>query len=397
VATGVLEVAALDGLVAALWDRGYRVVGPRVRDGVIVYDDLARADQLPIGWTDTQVPGHYRLEQRGDAARFGYAVGPHSWKRELYPPRQRLWEAVSDGDATFHVVEPPQDDQALAFVGVRGCELAAIAVQDRVFLQGLTEDRVYAAHRRDNVLIAVECHSPAATCFCTSMGTGPAITVPVNGDAVEAADDPVPRSDAPAQAVADLVLTELLDGEPCYLARAGTALGEELLAELEHRPVTDTDTAARDASLAAVTDAIDRHLDVDGIRDLLMGNLSHPRWDDVADRCLTCGNCTMVCPTCFCSTVEDTTDLTGDHAARDRRWDSCFTLAFSHTGPASVRTSNRARYRQWMTHKLATWIDQFETSGCVGCGRCLTWCPVGIDITEEVAAIRATDGREVGT
>ena len=110
-------------------------------------------------------------------------------------------------------------------------------------------------------------------------------------------------------------------------------------------------------------------------------------------RCLTCGNCTMVCPTCFCTTTEDVTDLTGDHAERWRHWDSCFDLDFSylHGGPCAPRA--RSRYRQWLTHKLGTWHDQFGSSGCVGCGRCIVWCPVGIDITEEAHALRAGAAR----
>jgi ferredoxin len=88
--------------------------------------------------------------------------------------------------------------------------------------------------------------------------------------------------------------------------------------------------------------------------------------------------------------VTDTTDLTGAVSERTRVWDSCFTASFSYVHGGSVRATIRSRYRQWLTHKLATWFDQFGTSGCVGCGRCITWCPVGIDITEEAAAIRAT-------
>jgi ferredoxin len=148
--------------------------------------------------------------------------------------------------------------------------------------------------------------------------------------------------------------------------------------------------AAAAAVVAQTASQMGRSLDTAGIKELLQGNPNHPRWDEVAERCLTCGNCTMVCPTCFCTTVEDHNDLTGTSAERVRKWDSCFTLDFSYVHGGSVRNSNKSRYRQWMTHKLASWIDQFGTSGCVGCGRCVTWCPVGIDITAEVAAIRAT-------
>jgi sulfhydrogenase subunit beta (sulfur reductase) len=363
----VVTLDALDALIAVLREDGYRVVGPTVRDGSIVHGELTDVGDLPRGWTDEQTAGTYRLRRRDDDALFGYAVGPSSPKRDLFPANQRLWTATSDGDAAFHVTEEPHVPERIAFLGVRACELAAIAIQDRVFLHGLHEDEVYAANRADVLLIAVECGSPAGTCFCVSMGTGPAVT-----------------------SGADLTLTELLDGEQRFLARSSTDAGAAVLARLERRPATDEDLTARDEVVTTAIASMGRELDTDGIHDLLLGNLEHPRWDEVAERCLACTNCTLVCPTCFCTTVEDTTDLTGEHAFRDRRWDSCFSLEFSHAGPASVRTSTKARYRQWMTHKLATWIDQFDTSGCVGCGRCITWCPVGIDITEEAAAIRRT-------
>jgi sulfhydrogenase subunit beta (sulfur reductase) len=366
-APAVVSLDGLEALIQLLRADGYRVLGPTVRDGSIVHGDLVELDDLPRGWTDEQGPGTYRLRRRDDDALFGFAVGPSSPKRELFPARHRLWTATSEGDATFEVREEEHVPARIAFLGVRACELAAIAIQDRVFLQGRYEDEVYAANRSDLLLVAVECSAPAETCFCASMGTGPAV-----------------------EQGADLALTELLDGEHRLLVRATSEAGAALLERIDHRDATGEELAARDAVLAASTAAMGRELDTDGLHDLLLGNLDHPRWDDVASRCLACTNCTLVCPTCFCSTVEDTTDLTGEHAYRDRRWDSCFGLEFSHAGPASVRSSTKARYRQWMTHKLATWIDQFGTSGCVGCGRCITWCPVGIDLTEEAAAIRRT-------
>jgi sulfhydrogenase subunit beta (sulfur reductase) len=369
----VLAIDELETLVHALRAEGYRVLGPTLGDGAIVHGELRAASDLPSGWTDEQSPGTYRLRRRDDEARFGYAVGPTSPKRELFPPRQELMTAAADGDASFRVETPPQNVTPVAYLGVRACELAAIAVQDRVFLHGLFPDRVYAAHRSEVLLIAVECGTPAGTCFCVSMGTGPDV---VDG--------------------ADLTLTELLEGEHRLLARAGTERGAALLARLASRPARAEDHRARATVLEHARANMGRSLRTEGLHDLLMGNLEHPRWDEVAERCLACTNCTLVCPTCFCTTVEDTTDLDGSRARRERRWDSCFGLEFSHAGPGSVRTSTRARYRQWMTHKLATWIDQFDTSGCVGCGRCITWCPVGIDITEEAAAIRATSPEPPG-
>ena len=193
----------------------------------------------------------------------------------------------------------------------------------------------------------------------------------------------------------DLALTEVLQDQSHYfLVEVGTELGEEVLHELPVGTAQESDQTAAEDVITKTTQQMGRTMDTTNIKDLLYSNYEHPRWDNVAARCLTCANCTMVCPTCFCTIVEDVTDLQGEHAERWQKWDSCFTMDFSYIHGGSIRATPKARYRQWMTHKLATWFDQFGSSGCVGCGRCITWCPVAIDITEEVAAIRETGIRE---
>jgi sulfhydrogenase subunit beta (sulfur reductase) len=367
-ARALIERADFPRLLDALHKRGYRVIGPTLRDQAIVYDELESEADLPIGWTDEQGPGRYRLAKRSDEALFGYAVGPHSWKQFLHPPLVRLWQGVKE-EGGFRITHEPQDAPRYAFLGVRSCELHAIAIQDRVFLGGPYTDTVYG-QRRDNIcVVAMNCGQPGGTCFCASMGTGP-------------------RADAGF----DLSLTEVLEwGRHYFVAEVGTTLGAEILADVPHDEARDEEVLAAERVVADATSHMGRTLDTTDIHDLLMTNLEHPRWEDVANRCLSCGNCTMVCPTCFCTSVEDVTDLAGEHAERVRRWDSCFTADFSYISGGSIRNSTKSRYRQWMTHKLATWIDQFGTSGCVGCGRCITWCPVGIDITEEVRAIRDSE------
>jgi ferredoxin len=361
----VLGREHLQGLFDALKTRDYQVLGPTVRDGAIVYDELGSADELPIGWTDEQQGGSYRLKKRNDGACFGYVVGPHSWKRFLHPPAVRLWQAARNGKG-FQILGDKPAKKKMAFVGVRACELHAIAIQDKVFLGESTVDSHYQARRDGIFVLAVNCGLAGNTCFCVSMATGPK-----------------------ADSGFDLALTEILEGEEHYfVVQIGTELGREILSGIPQTVASTAQLEKAKAIHAAAASQMGRNMDTTGIKELLYANLEHPRWDEVATRCLTCANCTMVCPTCFCSTVEDVTDLTGEHAERWRKWDSCFTNDFSYIHGGSVRATAKSRYRQWMTHKLATWIDQFGSSGCVGCGRCITWCPVGIDITEEVRAIR---------
>ncbi|HLF43603.1 MAG TPA: 4Fe-4S dicluster domain-containing protein [Acidimicrobiia bacterium] len=354
-------------LFDALAQEGYTIVGPRVRDDAIVYDELDGVDDLPIGWTDDQEAGRYRLRRRDDEALFGYAVGQHSWKKVLYPPRTTLIQVTkANGSLQFTQTEVPET--RYAFLGVRACELAAIAIQDRVFLNSGEVDRTYQTARQDVFTVAVNCMVAGGTCFCVSMETGPRCTSGY-----------------------DLVLTEIIeDGRHEFVFEAGSESGERVLSMLPGRSPTNEDATTVDRIVERTTASMGRSMDTAGIKELLLTNLEHPRWEEVANRCLACTNCTLVCPTCFCSTTEDTVTLDGVSASRSRRWDSCFTMDFSSLHGVPVRESTRSRYRQWMTHKLATWFDQFGSSGCVGCGRCITWCPVGIDITEEVAAIRAS-------
>lgn len=365
----VVDVAGFDRLLRGLARSGYRVVGPIARDGAIVLDEVHGVDDLPSGRGDAQDAGRYRVTRRGDGALFGYAVGPHSARRFLSPPRRTLWSATRD-DGGFTIDAEPDDEQPIAFVGLRGCDLAAIAVQDHVQQRSGHPDPAYASARSRALVIAVDCGEPASTCFCTSMGTGP-----------------------DARTGYDLALTELVDGPGHrFVVRVGTERGAAALADVPARPATSEDLDAATAVVDHAAARISRRLDPRHARDALAAAPDHPHWDDVAQRCLSCTNCTLVCPTCFCTSVEDVTDLAGTHAERVERWDSCFALDHSYLHGGSVRASTRSRYRQWLTHKLSTWWDQYGETGCVGCGRCITWCPAAIDLVAEVEAITRPSG-----
>jgi ferredoxin len=363
----VIDGEGLDALISQLRSEGRRTIGPVVRHGAVVHAELSGGEDLPRGWRDRQEPGRYRLEHDEGEQLFGWAVGPESLKREFFVPEESVWRSsVVDGQVVFS--EPALPAGSLAIVGARPCELRALEVLDHVLQDGEVADDRYAARRGDAVVVAAECGAPADTCFCSSMGTGPS-----------------------AELAYDLALTEFLEGGHRFYVQVGSEVGAALLAQIPHRAATDEDDLERNRVLEAAVSRMHRTLDTDGLPELLARNLEHPRWEEVAERCLSCGNCTLVCPTCFCSDIKDVTDLSGS-VERQRRWASCFDLDHSllHGGP--VRPDTASRYRQWLTHKLSTWWDQFGELGCVGCGRCITWCPVGIDLTEEAGAIRVSDG-----
>jgi ferredoxin len=361
----LISTGGLEGLYQSLVAGGYRVIGPAVQDGAIVLRELFSAAELPFGWGVRLEPGGYQLHRRDDEAAFGHSAGPQSWKRFLHPPRERLWSAARTPDG-FKLSDEADDGEppSYAFLGVRPCDLRAIAIQDRVLAQPGSR---YAARRARLLIVAVNCTEPGETCFCASMGTGPG-----------------------ADAGYDLALTEMVDeGGHRFLVEVGSQRGADVMERVPIEPADQATVRGARAGVEAAADRMGRQMETAGLRDLMADSHQAARWDDVAARCLTCGNCTMACPTCFCTAIEDTTDLTGDHAERWGRWDSCFDLDFSYLHGGGVRKSAKSRYRQWLTHKLGTWHDQFGSSGCVGCGRCIVWCPAGIDLTEEVRALAA--------
>ncbi|NCL77919.1 4Fe-4S dicluster domain-containing protein [Rhodococcus sp. YH1] len=357
----ILSRAHLDRLIEVLQAEGYRVVGPTVRDDAIVLDELGSGRELPDGWGVSTAPGRYRLRRRDDTAVFGHSAGPQSWKQFLHPARQQLWSTAPDGSYR----PPPADETRYAFLGVRGCDLAAIGILGTVLTRGAHPDGATARRFRGLFIVAVNCTEPGEVCFCASMATGPA-----------------------AGPGYDLGLTERVDEQGHrFLVDVGTDEGARILDLLPHRDATADETTGARNAVSAAGDRMGRSMPEVDLRAMLRDAREADVWEDVADRCLTCGNCTMVCPTCFCTSTEDVTDLADGHAGRWQHWASCFEPDFSYIHGGDVRASGRSRYRQWISHKLGTWHDQFGSSGCVGCGRCIDWCPVGIDITAEAARL----------
>ncbi|MEZ0240722.1 MAG: 4Fe-4S dicluster domain-containing protein, partial [Chloroflexota bacterium] len=357
-----------DDLLDALRLQGREILGPVVTDGAIVTAPIGSAAELPFGWQTSPSPGRVRLTRRSPAdpragRAFDHTTSWSGMKPLTFPARVAAlsFEPDPEGRLTVRVEAPAGAPTAI--IGARACDLAALAVHDRVLLGGPAVDPDYAARRSDLFVVAVECALAGATCFCTSMGTGPEVT-----------------------SGADVILSELDDG---FVARAGSPAGERLLASLDLRAATPGQVGTAAAQIAATRAAMPLSVVTDGLPERLLANLDHPRWDEVAERCLACGNCTLVCPTCFCTAPTIRSDLDGVASTVERRWDSCFTEGFSQVAGGNFRPEHRDRYRQWLTHKFGTWWEQFGSSGCVGCGRCIAWCPVGIDVREELAIIAA--------
>lgn len=360
--TSFLSRQGLEQLLQQLAAAGHRLIGPQFEQGAILYRTLESAAQLPWGQSDVQQPGSYRLRAAGHQRAFGWANGPQGLKPLFFAPQESLWRVeISDSGLAFSESLPPAEP--LAIIGVRACDLAALAIQDQHFLQRVERDHHYARRRENTFIIAVNCSHPAATCFCAATGDGPN-----------------------AEAGYDLLLDELDELDEGFLIRSGSDAGRLLLDTLPLSEVTPAQhDAVREQRVKAAQQQ--RTLPQQNLHGLLSAAVDSPQWQAIAERCLACGNCTSVCPSCFCHSEHDLPQLDGGSSEHIRQWDSCFSADHSMLHGIPVRAETAHRYRQWLTHKFDHWHQQFGRSGCVGCGRCISWCPVGIDVTEELAIL----------
>jgi sulfhydrogenase subunit beta (sulfur reductase) len=359
--TVTLPKKAFDSLLVRLREDGYQTVGPRVENDTLIYGPISGLEDLPQGYISEQDAGHFRLLRTGHSRYFDVIPGAHSWKQFFFPPRIQIL-ALNQVNGNWEAKTPEEPVPQYAFIGVRGCELAAIQIQDGIFIRPDFVDPIYRNRREHAFILAVNCLSPAGTCFCASMGSGPRV-----GSGY------------------DLCLTELDD---VFLFHVGSELGRSMLSGLPFEAASGFLISAAERGLERAAGQMGRTLDTSDLPDLLLNNLDSGYWKEVAARCLSCTNCTQVCPTCFCWDVTDTMNLDGTQTQRERVWDSCFNPGFSSLAGGNTRPSIQSRYRQWLSHKLGSWKEQYGTFGCVGCGRCITWCPAGIDITAEIATLR---------
>jgi len=350
-----IDSKGLQRLYERLKDEG-TLIAPTIKDGVIAYEPSERFEDLPQGWIEVQGPGHYRLKKSGTKSIFSYRVAPSSWKRFLYPPKELIFTAQKNEEG-FQVETPAPDTESRVFFGVRPCELRAIRAQEKVFAQ--SDFLPYQTRLDHSLILAVACVTPGENCFCADVNSGPGI-----------------------EDACDFSLIEW-GVEPRYLLCVGSYRATKIIEELKFPLASPEDVDGAAAAVNQAKKMMGRSFDRARSADLLTRQYAHPAFAEVSERCTACGNCTLVCPTCFCSNLEDHTSLDGKTAQRYRTWDSCFTLDFTYIHGGHARGKPAERYRQWLTHKLSNWEAQFDEPGCVGCGRCITWCPEGLDLTEE--------------
>lgn len=355
--TRYLPRAGFAQLFLALREAGYRIIGPREETGQggLVYREIDGVEDLPRGLGDRQEPGRYRLVAHETPRFFAWANTASAIKPYVFAPREKLWRVVHK-EGRLHFESSRQEAPKTAILGVRACDIAALAIQDAHFLHGPHVDPYYQARRERLLLVAVNCSHPAATCFCASTGDGPEV---VSGY--------------------DILLDELDEG---FLVRSGSSRGAVIVGELPLVPAGEEQQGAAYQQIQACR-AQQRALPPAMELERLGTLLEDARWTRIAERCLSCGNCTAVCPTCFCHRESETPALDGKHSEHWRDADSCFNEDHSYIVGEVVRHGTRERYRQWMTHKLFSWVAQYGRTGCTGCGRCTTWCPAGIDFVAE--------------
>ncbi|MCF6765672.1 4Fe-4S dicluster domain-containing protein [Thiotrichales bacterium 19S3-7] len=356
-----LAYEKLDSLIFILKKAGFEVKAPVVDDGSIVYDTIDKASQLPWGYVDEQKEAFYSIKKTDSQRAFGWTLPVQSIKPLLFEEREVLWN-VKRNDQGKLSFEKSAHVAKYAIFGVRPCDLRAIEIQDKVFIDNTYHDLRYQKRRQQLFIIAANCTSCHHNCFCVSLGDKPQ-----------------------ADRGFDMAMTEVEGG---FVVEVGSQTGESVVDQLQLVGATKNQIEQAAKQIAATTSKqVKKVPEVPIMEETLKQSLDHAQWDDVAKRCLSCGSCTQACPTCFCHTEKDEPKLNGEETEHLREWDSCFGLDHSYTHGELYREQPKYRYRQWLVHKFGTWRDQFDTKGCVGCGRCITWCPVKIDVTEEINAI----------
>ena len=323
--------------------REFLVSGPVTEAGNTSFRDISAADELDFSYVSTMLP---------------------PGKLYLYEPLQNMFSISLNGEGKISEVRP--DPAIRVLVGVHACDTHAILYLDKTFL-GAFRDPYYEARRRNTLIISLNCNSVGPNCFCSSMGTGPFLGVE-NGY--------------------DMLITGIEDD---FLAEVRTERMIRLFSFPEARKAGPGDFRKKEEKEQDLRAKFRKEIRIENLSGLLIGNPDHPVWRRTAqDLCLSCSNCVMVCPTCFCYDVVDEISMDMKSVRRFRQWDACQDAKFAEVHGGNFRSRRSARLRQFVTHKLDQ-THQYGVFGTVGCGRCITWCPTGIDLTEMAKEVQKSE------
>ena len=282
-------------------------------------------------------------------------------KASFFPPMEEMFSFQKSGDG--HHIEPPVSDEHKQLIfGIRPCDAKALAILDMTF-KDTYEDPYYLSKRRNNVLVGLGCTKPYDSCFCTSLDSSPT-----------------------DQTNVDLMLTDIGDE---FVIEQVSDKGKELIAltsELEE--ATEADEARAKEAKEAAYSKVTRKLDTKDIDNKLLASFDdEDYWEKIAAKCISCGICTFLCPTCYCFDIND--ELVKEQGARFRSWDSCGFSVYTKMPMENPRLEKWRRVRQKVCHKYEFYPMNFNVIACTGCGRCIRLCPVNWDITQTLESVPA--------
>ncbi|HEU19513.1 MAG TPA: 4Fe-4S ferredoxin [Deltaproteobacteria bacterium] len=301
----------------------------------------------------------FKVLEKGEEPLLTYANTKNAPKNFFFPQTETMMGYMRTERGMELKGDNIADMGDAVLFGARPCDVRSFILLDYVFDQEKYKDPYYIDKREKTTIVSLACVTPPySTCFCTSVGGHPMI---VEG--------------------ADVVLTDVGDN---YLAEFITPKGQTILAKLGDLPTADDATLAKKEELVKKAEGeIKSQVAGSAIKPWLDENFEHPFWDTIHKSCLACGTCTYLCPTCHCFDITD--EVKGDEGKRVRTWDSCMYWLFTiETSGHNPRTSQKQRWRQRLLHKFRYFVDNFGAIACVGCGRCVMYCPVNIDIRKIV-------------
>ena len=302
----------------------------------------------------------FKVLEKGEEPLTVYANTKNAPKNVFFPRTEVMMRYTRTTKGVELKSEDVDARDAVLF-GVRPCDARSFALLDMLFDQEKYKDPYYIEKRAKTAVVTLACsHPPYTSCFCTSVG-----------------GHPVDKTGS------DVLLTDLGDQ---YLAEFLTAKGENLVKYFGDAKADGAAEQKKEAIVAQAGGEIKSKIPAKEIKPILDVNFEHPFWNTIYQKCLACGTCTYLCPTCHCFDISD--EMKYDDGRRLRNWDSCmFALFTKETSGHNPRQSQKERWRQRTMHKFKYYVDNFDAIACVGCGRCVMYCPVNIDIRKIVEDI----------